>query len=113
MKHTHMAIGLIPEDLVNISVVLEFTPGQRPYTLTITNEGGEAVEGGQYEGDTGESFDYDLTDTDLDSRVFHGLAHREPLHARLMQSLAGFGYLKWLAPAGMPNKERAKFGADK
>ncbi|MVO87443.1 hypothetical protein GPA10_22430 [Streptomyces sp. p1417] len=111
MKHTHMAIGMIPEDLVNLSVLMQFTPGQRPYTLTLIDKDGGSFEDAVFHGDTGEAFGYEPRPLDLDMRVFHGLSHRQPLVARLAQSLAGFGYFQWFNPVAMSSEARARYEA--
>lgn len=109
MKHSHMAVGQVPESLVNLAVVVQWTPGYRTYILTILDGNGVAQKGLAYECKADEPFDGDLSIHALDMSVYHGLNYTLPLPARLAQSLAGFGYFQWYAPADMPGKAREKF----
>jgi hypothetical protein len=107
VKHTHMAVGMIPDDLVNLSVVLSWTPGSREYTVSVLDASGEYKEG--YERQRDEPIGYDPDEMELDSYAFYALPNWGPRPVRLAQSLAGFGYFRWYAPAGMPSKARAEF----
>lgn len=109
MKHTHMAVGLIPEDLVNVGVLVQWTPGDASYLVTLVDNAGKPFEGQEHDYRAAEPLSYDPPIMDLDVKVFHALAHKSPLIARLTQSLAGLGYLQWFAPAAMSNKARAMY----
>ncbi|MGW2710742.1 hypothetical protein ACWC4J_17380 [Streptomyces sp. NPDC001356] len=109
MKHTHMAVGLIPEDLVNLAVVVHWTPGDARYTVALFDAAGNPLEDLEFEGKATEEFDYDPPVLQLDMAVYHGLAHWSPLPARLVQALGGFGFFQWFGPATMTSKAREKF----
>ncbi|MGJ3559659.1 hypothetical protein ACR6C2_16945 [Streptomyces sp. INA 01156] len=109
MKHTHMAVGMIPEDLVNISVIVQWTPGHPQYTLTLIDEKGEALKGQEYHCEANEPIGYNPPIMDLDVKTYHGLPNYGPLATRLAQSLGGFGYFQWFSPAGMSGVTRAKY----
>lgn len=111
MKHTHMAVGLIPDDLANLGVVLQWTPGESPFTLALFDGAGVPVPGQSYDCDLGEVFDFNPPILKLDMSVYHGLMHKQPLAARLTQSLAGFGYFQWFSPADMSRSNREKYEA--
>lgn len=104
-----MAVGLIPENLVDIGVIVQWTPGYTSYTLTLINGAGEPYEGQEYYCGAAEPFDWDPPIMDLDVKVYHGLPNYGPLVSRLAQSLAGFGYFQWFAPAAMSGTARAKY----
>lgn len=107
MTHSHMAIGLIPDNLVNLTVVVSWTPTEKEYTITLLNADGK--ETGEYEANGGEPFGYEPTFLDLDMSVYLGLKSFHPRTARLAQSLAGFSYFEWINPAAMSSKDRAKY----
>lgn len=111
MKHTHVAVGLVPDGLTNLGVVVEWTPGSEKYALTLITTEGRVLEGHDYYATAKEPIDYTPEETELDMFVYRGLASAYPLPARIARCLAGFAYFKWWAPVDMPNKERAKFGA--
>ncbi|MFF3416802.1 hypothetical protein ACFYW9_19195 [Streptomyces sp. NPDC002698] len=112
MKHTHMAVGMIPENLMNIVAVVHWTPGDDRYELALLDHEGKPLEG-EYGGVSSEPFDYDPPVMQFDMAVYHGLANKAPLHARLSQTLGGFGFFQWISPAVMSNRERQKYGANK
>lgn len=111
MKHTHVAVGLIPNDLVNLGVSVQWTPGYARYTLTLVDGNGTPFEGTDYDCPGKEPFGYNPTVMDLDMSVYHGLAYMEPFRARFAQALAGFGFFQWFSPVDMPSKDREKYGA--
>lgn len=109
MKHTHMSVGMIPEDLVNIAAVVQWTPGESPYTITLMDQEGQPFEGQEYSCVASEPLGYMPPIMDLDVKVYHGLTGLEALPARLAQSLAGFGYFQWFSPAAMSSKAREMY----
>ncbi|WP_340376621.1 hypothetical protein U5640_16885 [Streptomyces sp. SS7] len=111
MKHTHVAVGLVPDGLTNLGVVVEWTPGSEKYAMTLITAEGQALEGHDYYATGKDPIGYTPDDAELDMLVYRGLVSIVPLPARFVRSLAGFAYFKWWAPVDMPNKERAKFGA--
>jgi hypothetical protein len=103
---------MVPDGLLNVAVAVHWTPGEKRYELTLFNQEGKPFEG-EYEGTVSEPFGYDPEIMQLDMAAYHGLAHWNPLPARLAQAVAGFGFFEWISPAVMSNKDRQKFGADK
>jgi hypothetical protein len=114
MKHTHVAVGMIPQNLANIAVILEWTPGSAEYTMTLVNEqNGQSLTGSEFHGTAADPLGYDPTETEFDMCVYHGLKIFSPIAAKLARALAGFAFFDWVSPAVMSRKDRAKFGADK
>ncbi|MEV5883075.1 hypothetical protein AB0L74_10210 [Streptomyces sp. NPDC052020] len=104
-----MAVGMIPEGLVNIGVILAWTPGERDYTVTLIDREVQRIKGQQYPSVATEVIGYEPPASDLDVKVYHALTRRSPLVARIAQTLAGSGYLQWLYPAAMSSKARARY----
>ncbi|MFF8629702.1 hypothetical protein [Streptomyces werraensis] len=104
-----MAVGVVPDGLVNLTVVVSWTPTETEYGISILNESGVMV--GDYGAATREPFGYSPGFMDLDMSLYIGLKGRSPRSARLVQSLAGLGYFEWLYPAAMSSKDRAKYEA--
>jgi hypothetical protein len=102
-----MAVGMIPDDLVNLSVVLSWTPGSRAYAVAVLDASGKPLDDYERQGDR--PLGYDPQEMDLDSYAFFALPNWGPRPVRLAQSLAGFGYFRWYAPAAMSSKDRTKF----
>ncbi|MFF1450187.1 hypothetical protein ACFVYF_18910 [Streptomyces sp. NPDC058274] len=113
MKHTHMAVGMIPRDLANLCVVVEWTPADDRYAVTLVNHEGQALEGHDYDRKADEPIGYDPEKSELDMFVYRALDLDLSFPARFARGLAGFAYFEWWSPAVMSRKDRAKFGADK
>ncbi|MFJ8699480.1 hypothetical protein [Streptomyces ardesiacus] len=109
MKHSHMAVGLIPENLVNVGVLVQWTPGEPSYVVTLIDNEGKPFEDQEHEHVASEPLGYAPPIMDLDVKVYHALARVSPLVARLTQSLAGFGYFQWFSPAAMSSKARQMY----
>ena len=112
MTHTHLAVGIVPKNLANIAVVLQWTPGGAEYTLTLLNEqDGSSLIASEFHGTAVDPLGYDPAETEFDMCVYHGLTIFTPLAARLARALAGFAFFDWVSPAVMSRKDREKFGA--
>jgi hypothetical protein len=111
VKHSHVAVGLIPRDLANLGVLVEWTPGDARYAVTLIDSEGQALDGHDYEHKADESIGYTPDKSELDIFVYSALALDLSFPARFARGLAGFAYFEWWAPVDMPSKARAKFGA--
>ncbi|WP_435270945.1 hypothetical protein [Streptomyces sp. 1222.5] len=113
MKHTHMAVGMIPKDLANVNAVVEWTPGDARYAVTLVDHEGQALEGREYDRKAAVPIGYVPEKHELDMFVYMALGLDLSFPARFVRGLAGFAYFEWWSPAVMTRKDRAKFGADK
>jgi hypothetical protein len=102
-----MAVGIVPDGLVNITAVVSWTPTESEYTITLLNGAGQVT--GEYAATNGEPFGYEPSVMDLDMSLFLGLRPFHPRTARLAQSLAGFSYFEWFYPAAMSSKAREMY----
>ncbi|MFD4608262.1 hypothetical protein ACFWOT_09110 [Streptomyces sp. NPDC058440] len=109
-----MAIGLIPQELANVAVLVEFTPNSAEYTVTLVDEKtGDSLTDSEYPGKVGKPFGYDPQVTDLDMAAYNALAHSEAFPAKLARGVAGFAFFEWYNPSTISRSAREKFGADK
>ncbi|MFF4245210.1 hypothetical protein ACFYY2_12135 [Streptomyces sp. NPDC001822] len=107
----NIAVGIIPEDLVNLVVTVEWTPEISDYTVTLLTSEGEPMAGQVYTLKAKDPIGYTPEPSDLDGLVMRGLEHVLAFPARLTRSLALFAHFEWHNPAQMSNKDRAKYGA--
>lgn len=110
MNHTHMAAGIVPEELSNLSVTISWTPGKTRYAVTFFGGDGKAMEGHDYYATAKEPFEINPKEGDLDMRVYEAMLNVYNPPAKFVQMLSGFGLFKWFSPAGMTSKARAAYG---
>lgn len=103
-----MSVGLVPDGLTNIGLVVAWTPGEAKYALTLITHEGRILH--DYHATAKEPIGYDPKDNELDMLVYWGLESVGSLASRFARSLAGFAYFKWWAPVDMPSKDRAMYG---
>ncbi|WP_328377058.1 hypothetical protein OHB13_11950 [Streptomyces sp. NBC_00440] len=111
MKHTHMAVGSVPEGLANVTVVVEFTPGEQRFGIKIY-KGDEVLDGQVWNTWSSEPFDIAPRPHAIEERVFWALSHSHDFTARFIRGLAGAGHFEWDSPACMSRADRARFEAD-
>ncbi|MFC9591540.1 hypothetical protein ACFTUC_17340 [Streptomyces sp. NPDC056944] len=104
-------MGTIRDGLANVSVLVEFTPEETKFDLTIY-KGDEPIPGQTWNAEAFDPFDYDPAPNRFDMGVFHALRHSTEFPAQFVKGLAGFGQFTWDCPANMTRSERAKYGAD-
>jgi hypothetical protein len=106
-----VAVGLVPRDLANLGVIVEWTPGDARYAVTLVDGEGQALDGHDYDRKADEPIGYTPDTSELDMFVYGAVALDLSFPARFARGLAGFAYFEWWAPANMPSKDRAKYGA--
>ncbi|MFG3176567.1 hypothetical protein ACGFZC_16085 [[Kitasatospora] papulosa] len=111
MTKTNIAVGIIPEDLTNIVVTVEWAPEEKGYEVSLLTHDGGLMAGHEYMGLAGEAIGYSPKPHDLDVLVIRGLEHRMSLPAQLTRSLALFSHFEWFSPTEMSREDREKFGA--
>ncbi|MER6102418.1 hypothetical protein ABT115_08825 [Streptomyces sp. NPDC001832] len=113
MKYKNIAVGMIPEDLTNFVVAIEWTPGGQCYRITLLDDTGKPMDGQVYPGTAREPIGYDPKTSDFDMLVWNCLAYNTNFTAQLTRTIAGYAYFEWFSPVDMSRTDRAKFGADK
>ncbi|MFF9649703.1 hypothetical protein [Streptomyces sp. NPDC014622] len=113
MKYKNIVVGVIPENLTNLVVTIEWTPGSPHYRITLLNNAGEPMAGQVYGGARREPIGYDPKPSDFTAIAWRGLSYVEDFKARVARSLVGDGHFEWISPVDMSRQDREKFGADK
>ncbi|MFI8815708.1 MULTISPECIES: hypothetical protein [unclassified Streptomyces] len=109
----NIAIGVIPDDLSNIVVTVEWTPGEKGYDVCLLTPGGKLLAEHEYLCLAAGPIGYSPQPSDFDALVMRGLEPRMTLPARLTRTLALFSHFEWVSPVEMSRTDRAKFGAAK
>ncbi|NEB42559.1 hypothetical protein [Streptomyces sp. SID14515] len=107
----NIAIGVIPDDLLNIVVTVEWTPGEKEYKVSLLTANGDLLVGDEYLCLTARAIDYTPQPPDFEGLVMRGLAPGTTLSARLTRTLALFSHFKWLSPMEISREDREKYGA--
>jgi len=107
----NIAVGIIPDDLSNIVVTVEWTPEEKGYEVSLLTSDGELMAGHEYMCLAGSAIGYGPSPSDFDELVMRGLEHRLNFPARLARTLALFAHFQWFSPVEMSREDREKFGA--
>ncbi|MFJ9234400.1 hypothetical protein ACIRJ3_05370 [Streptomyces anulatus] len=107
----NVAIGIIPEELLDIVVTVEWTPGEKGYKVSLLASNGDLLVGNEYLCLTARSIGYTPQPSDFDGLVMRGLAPGVSLQCRLARTLALFSHFEWFSPGEMSREDREKYGA--
>ncbi|MFD5689649.1 hypothetical protein [Streptomyces rubiginosohelvolus] len=107
----NIAIGVVPDDLSNIEVTVEWSPGERGYEVSLLTPDGELMGGSKHLCRAGEPIGYIPGPSDFDTLVMRGLEHGTTLPTRLARTLALFSHFEWVGPTEISREDREKYGA--